>query len=63
MFDFEELISWADKHGLDEQVFPRDKRQLAALEELMLIDCQLTELPESIALLSQLKKLVTTQRK
>ena len=54
---FDELIAWADKFKIDEDIFPRDKAQLLALTELDISEQNITYLPDSIGKLTNLQTL------
>ena len=50
----DELIAWADKNEIDEEILPRNKEALLSLTELDLSNNGLNTLPESIGNLTNL---------
>ncbi|MFA5461160.1 MAG: leucine-rich repeat domain-containing protein [Sulfurimonas sp.] len=54
---FQTLFSWADKHSLSEDVFPRDVDKLLSVAELNLHTKNLDFIPSEISLLQNLEKL------
>jgi len=51
------LCQWADKYGLDEKIFPRNREQLEDLKELDLTGKGINELPKEICKLQNLRLL------
>ncbi len=57
MNNHQEIIQWAIKNNISEELLPRNEEELSNLTILDLYRLGLTELPQSIGKLSQLKEL------